>query len=332
MSQSKDPVYVSSDNADHVLLEIQRIIQRASLTKVAWPGDFDDFQDSLEDSPLDLLSHSYGDEHLLLLGDIEAAKSTDDFGTYIVDAVDQNQWMEHLINAGPSLKERGLTHLRLLGCITAWSDAGRATITTLRKALDINMVSGTKDYLSAIDFNKGGLKDTDKQRAKLVSSACIESGWRPPDELPPLPAGALGVKEFDLDKVPALSVGDLRKSAPFAKWALKRSKLDKFDTKDVGGLYKMMGEEGRKEGRSLPGLLTVPTHEYWIPVAHDPLKYRLMQALFGWRMLRVYSPELMLSTAIPENSFANSAVYQVAEWRDFKSMMDHLPQVEIPQI
>jgi hypothetical protein len=324
---------VSSDNADQVLREIQNIVSDATLKKVNSPSGFQPLFESgvgfwtrllrwadtsLGGRPLDLLSHSYGDDHLLILGDIQGAQAVSEFDPYIVEDAEENWWMDSLRKA--RLRERGFGQLSLLGCITAWSDAGRRTIVKLAQTCRLK-VFGTKDYLSAIDFDAAGLIP-DKKETKLVSSVEICGGWQPPNELPPLPDDALRADRFDLDNV--LAFGETKSAqlaasgtlpfAKFADWSLPRSRLPRLTKSELERLYDSVE---RDNGRLLPGLLTVPTHEYWIQHPNQRLGFRLMHELFEGRMLRVYTPP-----SAP-GEFGNSAVYRVkaGKVQDYRDAM-----------
>jgi hypothetical protein len=256
----------------------------------------------------------------LLLGEI-----TDDPGEYkkyLIDAKKGNDWMDVLVKSKQVFQQLNITQLRLLGCITAWTSEGRKTIATLADKLGI-VVYGTKALLAKCNFNTRGFIEG---QDVLVSSDEIVNNWMPPAGDPPLPPCQSPVLGLDFNRVPAFPEKTLA-HLPGVKWPRIElgSPLDTLDP-FFSEIYAAVGDGERQ---SLPGLLTLPTLEYWIP-SSTPQEYHLMHVLFDWRMLAVYAPRLLQDPPSSPDPFASAAVYRVADAARFKRAMNRQPQVDIP--
>ncbi len=323
------PLIVSSDNLDSVLDFIQTsVITAAPMDKVlgAGPqiGGMLNSRLGQNYMTLDLVSHSSGAGHLLLLGDGKPNEPP-----YLIEHAPRNLWMATLLANKKTIHDLGITQLRLLGCLTACRPTGRSAMQEIKTTLSLNEVFGTTRVLSAMDFDQDGFKDTPAQTA-LVGTQSPQFGVVSCS--PDLPAGAPGVLGLDLGRVPPLpldELGELEGSPEF----VNRSELRDFTRDEVDQLYRAVGAAGRKKGKSLPGLLTVPTWEYWIQVPGSPAQYWLLQILFEWHMVQVYSPDLMISPnrfTDPNKLLTNSAVYPVEDWDGLKRLMTgHNPQTRV---
>lgn len=280
---------------------------------------------------LDLVSHSAGVKFLLLLGDGNPNQES-----FLIENPPQNSWRQTLLERPMrnEVERLGIKELRLLGCLTAFSPEGRATMKDLKEQLRLDEVFGTNNYLTADDFEPGGFKTS--SAPKLLSCTEIAdpqfiAPLQPPDPPPDSP----DVLGLDLGKVPAMTPDELKRLRPSPGW-VPRSQLLEFGARETENMYRAMGDKGLRKGVSLSGLLSVPAREYWIEVQGDPGRNRLLQVLFDWHMVRVFSPELMVSrskSADPNNLLNHSAVYRVEDPKGLKQFMtNHKPQVEITSL
>lgn len=323
---------VSSKNLDALLNGIKAQISQATLDEVSLPGLEIEValrarrRNGEEFRSLDLVSHSWGTNHLLLLGD-----GIPDEETFLVEK-SPSRWMRTLLaeRVRREIEKLQITEIRLLGCLTAFAPEGQAAMQELRKKLGLAEVFGTKDYLTGADFDLGGFKPSSAD--KLVSCAQIaRDGKGAPSPLPE-PRATPAVLGLDLDKVPALTVDELYRLGASPGF-VPRSRLVALETEE---LYDAAGRARLSAGMSLFGLLSVPSQEYWIEAPYQPGRYRLVQILFDWHMLRVFSPELVppgTPLARSDDLLTNSAVYSVEDPERLKRFLsEHRRQDPLPSL
>lgn len=155
---------VTVARADHELLEIQRRIDSqvrvdgaASLVRELAGSRVLAF--ATGHRTLDLIAHTRGPERLLRLGD------------FVVDG----RTVETL-NVFQTLQDEGafvhVTDMRLIGCETASSAAGRATILALADLLGMP-VFGTQQPVHAVHFGREGFRN--RYRYLLISDAALRN-------------------------------------------------------------------------------------------------------------------------------------------------------------
>lgn len=266
---------------------------------------------------LDLISHAVGAEKYLGLG------------TWIIGDDGQPD-IDFFGILKAKLTHLGIQRIRLLGCTTGYTQKGRDVVQAIADALGI-MVCGTKEQLYAANFTAQGLGGPDR----VAMFCCTPGEASPPVERalapPDFPPAAAPVRLLDLANLPtheALDLGHL----PGVRWPRRALARPLSDTQEAD-LYGLVGAENRRRGRSLPGLLLAPVHETWIPVG---ARYRLVQHLFDWHLLRVYSRKLS-TVPIPADAAHfkitnpyDSALYRVAEPDRLKRMLIELPGTPVP--
>jgi len=311
---------VSSDGPDPVLAIIQGIPTTWDLVSI--PQDFEDMCQTPSDSykkcvlldpslgeiskTLDLVAHSFPPRNVLLLGNYpkdDIQQFNDTVNNFLVEDTFRNKWMNHLANTasgsgGGTLKALGIEKVRLLGCRTACSDAGRQTMVTLSNALHMP-VFGTNDVLSRDDFTPGHFDET--HAGKLISSDNVMSA--PPCAPSLLPPNAPAVLGLSLGMTHAFSGKALE------KLAARRTVLRPLTDSETHQIHDLT----LPQGRSLPGLLTLPSWQYHILIDQSvPDQFHLLQILFDWHMVGVFS-EKLVPHAVPTRPFANSACYLVRD-------------------
>lgn len=216
---------------------------------------------------LNLVAHSRGTERYLALG------------TWVIDADDKVQDQANFVflnSLRAQLHQLGIEEIRLLGCQTGWSLQGRRSNFNISKALEID-VCGTTDLISVANFDARGLTTATAMR-------CASEEPLPDVVQQVVLPRAPSVKPLDLAAVPIISRQDLM-TVPGVSWG--RTILEDEVADDR--IHVLVGDENRKRGVTLPGLLLEPTHEYWIPFEG---RYRPVQLLAEGNLLRVYSKDL----------------------------------------
>ncbi|HKA90583.1 MAG TPA: hypothetical protein VKE22_23135 [Haliangiales bacterium] len=211
--------------------------------------------------PLDLISHSATDDHLLALGP-----------SFLIDPSSAGVFRD----LKDALTTINVKEVRLLGCFTGSTARGLQTIDALQAAIDPMLVEGIDGYLYADDFNDEGFQST----GKIVAShpTIDESG-----ELPPLPETAPPITQVD----PRAGFEfDEAQESEGAYWPRREFLIGT----DLSPFYRLIQASVLRPGRDLPGLLTVPAVQYRIPSPDHPGRFHLLQVLFNWRALQLYPP------------------------------------------
>lgn len=260
---------------------------------------------------LDLVSHSYSNDHLLMLGHVpsdDQAQFKKVVENFLIEDEAWNPWMGFLSDPQLGLKTLGITQVRLLGCLTACTSAGRQAMSALHEALDMPVL-GTTRLLSQLDFKSGEFAPT--------SPALFST-----DDLPSLPTcsstfpdGSNDVLDFAFEKSDEFTREDLRGLAG------ARTVLPSLKTAEERQLTDLIGRGGK--GKSLPGLLTVPTWQYRVAVEGEHDRFRLLQILFDWQIVNVFSRRAMIGRS-SDRRFADSACYMVQDPMGLWSFMTGL--------
>jgi len=237
---------------------------------------------------LDLIGHSTPDLSVLAIGAwaIDAASAT--VRAFFRELAD--------LEVLPRL---GIRAVRLLGCETAGTAAGRATICKLSEILGAPVL-GTRQMLSAAHYDARGLKD--ECRHALVSSDELR-GERDPGA----PVGSSGASPYprllDIDALP---------SSPLAAhpppWP--RRIATAAIARDLLRLVR------RAAGAEMPGLLDAPSCELALP-SSKPGWYHAAHVLRDGELLRFY----------PDGTHRPGVVYPVDDPRALRELLDRLPAI-----
>lgn len=233
---------------------------------------------------LDLIGHSTADKALLLLGDwvIDAANPT--VTSFFRGLADQDVFVR-----------LGITCIRFLGCLTADSSHGRATICTLADVTGVE-VYGTRDLVFARHYGADGFAH--ERRYLLASGTELRH-----DAIDPRSslAGDPYERVLDLDALPAIALGAKR-----PVWPLRVA-----SRAQAGALLRLVR---RRAGASMPGLLTSPCGEVALP-SGDPDRYYRAQILLAGEMIRVF----------PDGPDRPGIVYPVDDSTALMTLVDSLP-------
>jgi hypothetical protein len=328
---SNTPLTVSSAGADLVLSGVQGNPTTWDLVEDA--GNFVDivqpYKQCVDDNPelgqieksLDLVSHSYSSEHFLALGRIPG----DDIGqfsrsidTFLLDGTDGSAWKKSFSQVQSRLHDIGITQVRLLGCLTACTDAGREAMFALREVLRMPVL-GTTEVLSHDNFTMGAF-DPASLTGKLFST---EDSQDVPTCLPGLPGNrkdVLGV--FDLDTSDEFSPKDLVRLAGLRTVLSPMREATRLQLKEA------VGDE---IGKSMPGLLAIPTWQYHVPV-DDARRgaFHLLQILFDWKFVNIFSKRMVKGPS-SNRAYAHSACYTVKDPMALWTLMTNLSPLNAPK-
>jgi hypothetical protein len=195
------------------------------------------------------------------------------------------------------LPRLGVHAVRLLGCKTAETQAGRATIGALSDLLGVE-VHGTKHLLDPAHYDSGGFRDC--WRFKLVSASELrreERSRRVAPVVAPYP------RVLDLDALPAIEL-DPVSPAPRRRIAT------------VSAAKTIIGLVRRAEGARLLGRSTSPSYELALPSCR-PGAYHLADVLLDGDFLRVY----------PDGAAEPGIVYPVDDPGALLRIIGDLPSV-----
>jgi hypothetical protein len=235
---------------------------------------------------LDLIGHSIPGSNLLQLGDwvIDAASPT--VTAFFRELADFNV-----------LPRIGVHTVRLLGCSTACTEAGRNTLLALSQILGMQ-VCGTSNMTFANHYDAHGFNP--EWRFLLVSSTDIrEREEAKSDHVRPDPYP----RALDVDGLPALPL------ASASPWP--RRLADRDSAREILRLVR------RDEGGVMPGLLASPACEIALPSV-TPDAYHFAQILFDANFVRVY-PDPKLP----------GVLYPVSEPSALRSIVDALPPAPV---
>jgi hypothetical protein len=218
---------------------------------------------------LDLIGHTRADDCLVTLG----------------------QWVIDIANATVSAFFRGLadhdvlprlgvTALRLLGCHSAETDRGRATLLGLRDLLGLE-VYGARQVLYAAHYGPQGFRDCWDFLLVGASELAPDAG-----EHDATPAGDPYPRMLDIDALPAVVLRE--RDVPGQRGALIVASA--VAAREILRLIR------RAEGARMPGLLTAPLHELALPAA-APGSYHVAHVLLDGEFLRFY-PDGMAATGV----------------------------------
>ena len=233
---------------------------------------------------LDLIGHTTRDESLLVLG------------AWVIDAASSKvrAFFRELAEL-EVLPRLGVGAVRLLGCGTAATAAGRATICRLADILGVEVL-GTRELLDAAHYGPGGFLDG--CRHLLVSSAELAR------EAAPLLASLEASRYPRLLDVDALPASPPAAHAP--GWPRRVATAE--SAREVLRLV------NRAAGAEMPGLAAQPTCELALPSA-KPGWYHVAEVMFGGELLRVY----------PDGTHRPGIVYSVQDPQALRALVDRLP-------
>lgn len=206
---------------------------------------------------LDLIGHSIPGKSLLMLGDwvIDSANPT--VTSFFRELADQDV-----------LRRLNITAVRLLGCRTADTSAGRATLAALADICGLE-VMGTRSLIYSAHYDRGGFRDD--RRDALVSSRELgddDAGCEATR------ARAAWPQSLDIDGLP-----ETTSLAPSGPWLHRLA--DEHQMRDVLRLVR------RRDGAQLPGLLAAPVCELVFP-GNRPRTYRRAQVILDGELIRFY--------------------------------------------
>ncbi|MCW5808331.1 MAG: hypothetical protein KIT31_38635 [Deltaproteobacteria bacterium] len=237
---------------------------------------------------LDLIGHATPGQSLLMLGDwvIDASKVT---VTSFFRGLADNDVLPRL----------GITSVRLVGCQTADTGHGRATIRALADLLGLE-VYGTTHLVYSAHYDAGGLRDT----CELVSATVLREVGAEPAETP---VGERYPRVLDVDMLPSAPL--IVREHPWPR------RIASGDT--ARAILRLVR---RNAGAQMPGLLAAPSCEIALPSAR-PGWYHLAQVLLDGAFLRVY----------PDGDRKPGVVYPVDDPHALRAIIDELPPVPGPQ-
>jgi hypothetical protein len=215
---------------------------------------------------LDLIGHTRSSASLLTLGD------------WVIDSADPTtaafmRWLaEHRV-----LPRLGVQALRLLGCNSAGSAHGRATICALGDLLGLE-IYGSKQLLYAVHYGSEGFRDCWRfllvAASELRRQACA-GGVAPP--------GVPSPRTLDLDALPAVTLGPTAGPYP-------RCIANAQAARQILALVRRGG------GAPMPGVAAAPVYELALP-STTPGAYHVAHVLFEGAFLRFY-PDGMAAAGI----------------------------------
>jgi len=283
---------VITGDADPELARIRELIEHKVM--VDGRGDLEELLGHLlgagappTPKTLDLIGHSTPGGSLLALGGwaIDAASAT------------VRAFFRELAEL-EVLPRLGIGAVRLLGCQTAETAQGRATICKLSEILGVEVL-GTLQPLYSAHYDARGFQDG--ARHLLVSSHELR---REPDET----AGAIGSPRAA--RHPRLLDIDALPSSPLAThpppWP--RRIATAAAARDLLRLVR------RSAGAQMPGLSASPSCEIALPSAKPGWYYR-MEVLLACELVRVY----------PDGTHLPGIVYPVDDPRAMRAIVERLP-------
>lgn len=282
---------VIARDADAELARIQELIEHKVL--VDGRGDLEELFGRLlgagapaTPKTLDLIGHSTPDRSLLALG------------AWVIDAARPavRAFFRELADL-EVLPRLGIRAIRLLGCQTADTAPGRATIHALAEILGVEVL-GARQLLYSAHYDARGFRD--EARHALVSSRDLEG--EPGDARPSIDPSRYP-RNLDIDALP---------SSPLAThpppWPRRIATAEA--ARDLLRLVR------RSAGAEMPGLLASPSCELALP---SPARdwYHLVQVLLDGELVRVY----------PEGPAGPGIVYPVDDPRALRALVDRLPAI-----
>jgi len=280
---------VITRHADSELARIQDTIEHAVLVDDRSDlerllGELLAIEHPVVPKTLDLIGHSTADSSLLRLGD------------WVIDATSPTvtaffrELADHAV-----LPRLGVCAVRLLGCQTAETEQGRATLCALSDLLGLE-VYGSTELIFASHYDRHGYKD--ERDFLLTSSTDVRRKARPSQALL---RGTPYSRTLDVDALPttSLQVGE-------------RAWPQRIASGDAAGAFLRLIRRG--EGGTMPGLLTGPRCEIALPAARAGA-YHVAQILLDYQFIRVY----------PDGPDGDGVVYPVVDPQALRTIVDSLP-------
>ena len=233
---------------------------------------------------LDLIGHAAGDSSLLRLGN------------WVIDATSPTvtaffrELADHEV-----LPRLGVYAVRLLGCQTAETEHGRATLCALSDLLGLE-VYGTTELVFASHYDRHGFKE--ERDFLLLSSTEVRRRTRPQHALI---CGAPDPRTLDVDALPTTSLQ-----------AGERAWPQRIASGEAAGAILRLIRRG--EGATMTGLLTAPRCEIALPAARAGA-YHVAQILLDYQLIRVY----------PDGPEGDGVVYPVTDPHALRTIVDTLP-------
>jgi hypothetical protein len=218
-------------------------------------------------------AHAVGPRTLDLVGHTRSA-SLLVLGDWVIDGADPATmaWVRELARSD-ALPRLGIRALRLLGCNTAATPRGCATMFALADALGIE-VHGSSQLLHAGHYDDAGFREC-WSFLLTAASALRARASRPPASRHPHP------RVLDLAALPAVGLGAFAARAP-------RRLVDAATAREILRLVR------RREGARLPG--ATPACELALP-STEPHAYHIADVLLDGEFLQFY-PDGMAATGI----------------------------------
>jgi hypothetical protein len=271
---------------------------------------------------LDLVGHSIPDENYLRIGQWVIAKWVSDTDRY--EDPNDGELMAFAKNQlGPRLAQLNMHSLRLVGCETATTHRGFATMQLLAAALNASVgapfvVYGTNTVLDAHDFGPDGLVD--------------ESMLHPSNAAGPAQPVVFTNRSFPKKQVPIPLASQILLAEPLLSDASEAWPISILSDELARQIWSLIDPE---VAWSFPGLLALPKRELLMPIqsidgppaggraasvrsargddVSSNLFYR-MQILLGHRIVRVFPSETFMSLAYPSWTGApGGLVYRVSD-------------------
>jgi len=283
---------VITQQADAELTRIQNIIENKVL--VGGRVDLEELLGRLLEArdagapctpkTLDLIGHSTAGKSLLMLGDWVIDASSSRVTAFFRELAD--------VEVLPRL---GVHAVRLLGCDTAESEQGRATICALASLLGLE-VHGTTELLYSAHYDARGFRDDCTH--VLVAASDLRGAREPRAARGSSPTYP---RTLDLDALPA------RPLAPHAHaWPRRLA--------DIDATRALLRLVRRTDGAHMPGLLAQPHCELAIPSAR-PGHCHVAQVILGGEFIRVY----------PDGTDAPGVLYPAVDASALRQLVDALP-------
>jgi len=227
---------------------------------------------------LDLIGHSTPSTSLLQLGD------------WVIDGMDSNVVaLFHRLATNRTLPRLGVHGVRLLGCNTAETSEGRATLDSLAKTLDLD-VFGSVGFLFASHYVPDGFSDD--WRFLLRAAHDLHDN---PSENPQR------VRRLDLETLPALAVSTAARAGPY-----------RFVTNDIA--RRILAVIRGDAGAAMVGPALQSDYQIAVP-SLQPRHHHIIDVLLAGRFVRVY----------PDGHEHPGILFPVADPAALGALVDELP-------
>jgi hypothetical protein len=188
----------------------------------------------------------------------------------------------------------GIHAVRLLGCNTAETDAGRSTICRLAEILDIE-VYGSTALLHDAHYDEHGF--CDRWAFLLVGSSDLQRTACAPVVIPD---SERWPRSLDIDALPARPLGP--HTAPWPMYIAT-----------AGSAQRLVALIRRNAGAQMPALLVTPVCELALPAA-APGSYHAAQVLLDGAFVRFY----------PDGAASPGVVFPVDDASALRQIIDEL--------